>query len=69
MAQTPYNRLLQNEMRRHGLSVRKLGKLVDPDNPERGRRRVQRHLAGTQPSSTSRATYARVLDAPHLENT
>lgn len=49
------------------MSNRRLGKITDPDDPERGRRRVQRHLSGkTVPTAASRRVYADVLDAPEL---
>ena len=49
------------------MSKRALGKLSDPDDPERGRRRVQRHLSGkTAPTTASRRVYADLLEAPEL---
>lgn len=49
------------------MSLRRLGKLTDPDDPERGRRRAQRHHSGTHaPSAMSRRVYAHVLSAPEL---
>lgn len=66
MGHKPFNVLLRSEMQRQNLSVRLLGKMIEPDDPELGRRRVQRHLTGTIPTEASRAAYARVLDAPHL---
>lgn len=54
-------------MQERGVSNRALGRLTDPSDPERGRRRVQRHLTGSiMPSSASQRTYAEVLDAPEL---
>lgn len=50
-------------MEQGGHSVRGFGKKVDPDDPERGRRRVQRHLSGKHlPSKASRDSYAGALD-------
>lgn len=47
------------------MSVRALGKLTDPANPERGRRRVQRHLSGRHaPSEASITSYAEALGVP-----
>lgn len=59
---------LQKFMEQKGYSVRAFGKLVDPDDPERGRRRVQRHLGGTiLPSPASRDSYAAALDVSPTE--
>lgn len=56
---------LRKEMDSRGLSVRSFGKLTDPSNPERGRRRVQRHLSGSfMPSPASRKAYAVALGLP-----
>jgi hypothetical protein len=56
---------LRREAEKRSLSVRRLGRLTDPANPERGRRRVQRHLSGSfMPSVASRETYADVLGLP-----
>lgn len=52
---------------RETMSNRRLGKLTDPTDPERGRRRAQRHQSGkTAPTDASRRVYADVLDAPEL---
>lgn len=54
---------LRKEMTARGLSVRALGRLSDPADPERGRRRVQRHLSGSHlPSVPSRIAYAVALE-------
>lgn len=66
MGQERFARLLELEMDKRGLSIRKLGFLTDPFRPELGRRRAQRHLSGMEPDEVSRAVYARILDAPHL---
>lgn len=61
---------LRRTLENRGVSVRALGKLTDPDDPERGRRRVQRHLSGRyMPSPASQRTYAEALDAPELAPT
>lgn len=58
---------LRKVLEAKGVSVRALGKLTDPDDPERGRRRVQRHLSGRfMPSEASQRTYEEALDAPEL---
>lgn len=58
---------LRRAIDRRGVSLRGLGKLTDPSEPERGRRRVQRHLSGrTAPTAASRRVYAELLDAPEL---
>lgn len=50
-----------------GMSNRRLGKLTDPTDPERGRRRAQRHLSGKiAPTDASRRVYAEILEAPEL---
>lgn len=47
------------------LSRRALGKLIDPSNPERGRRQVLRHLSGKHaPSVPSRIKYAQAFGLP-----
>lgn len=52
---------------KQGMSNRRLGKLTDPTDPERGRRRAQRHLSGkTAPTDASRRVYAEILQAPEL---
>lgn len=62
-----YSLKLRRRMSGQGVSTRALGKLTDPDNPERGRRRVMRHLSGTtMPSAASQRTYAEALNAPEL---
>lgn len=44
------------------LSNRALGRLLDPERPERGRRQVLRHLSGKHyPSRASRAAYGEIL--------
>lgn len=49
------------------MSLRRLGKLTDPTDPERGRRRAQRHLSGrTTPTASSARVYADVLRAAEL---
>lgn len=49
------------------MSLRRLGKLTDPTDPERGRRRAQRHLSGRiGPTPASARTYAEVLGAAEL---
>lgn len=54
-------------MERQGFSKRSLGKATHPDDPEVGRRNVQRHLSGKfMPSAASQRRYAEVLDAPEL---
>lgn len=54
---------LRTLIERAGYSVRGFGRKVDPDDPERGRRRVQRHLSGKHlPSRSSRDSYADALD-------
>lgn len=63
----PFARQLHEALRKKKLSVRKFAALTDPANPERGRRRIMRHLAGTQPTAPYRRLYADVLDAPELE--
>lgn len=56
---------LRREIERAGYSVRGFGKAVDPDDPERGRRRLQRHLSGRfLPSRASRIAYAIALGLP-----
>lgn len=56
---------LRRQMAGRSLSVRALGRLSDPADPERGRRRVQRHLSGRfLPSAASRVAYARALELP-----
>lgn len=58
---------LQQLMTERGLSKRGLGRLVDPEKPERGRRQVLRHLSGQHaPSRASRVKYATVLGLPPL---
>src|SRR5688500_6427077 len=58
---------LRRAMERREMTVRGLGKATDPDEPERGRRRGQRHLSGKyMPTSAIRSVYADVLDAPEL---
>jgi hypothetical protein len=58
---------LRKAMEQRGISVRALGKLTDPDDPERGRRRVQRHLTGRyMPTEASQRTYEEALNAPEL---
>lgn len=53
---------LRSLIEREGHSVRGFGKLADPGNPERGRRRLQRHLSGKHlPSKASRDSYAGAL--------
>lgn len=53
---------------RSGYSIRALGKAVDPTDPERGRRRVQRHLSGKHlPSRASRDAYAEALGVDESE--
>lgn len=53
---------------REGYSIRGFGKKVDEEDPERGRRRVQRHLSGKHlPSKASRDSYAKTLDVPASE--
>lgn len=54
---------LERLMREKGFdSKRAFGKLCDPDDPERGRRRVQRHLSGRfMPSPGTVKSYARIL--------
>lgn len=48
-----------------GLSVRALGRLINPADPEHGRLTVQRHLRGVvMPSPTYRAAYRRALNLP-----
>jgi hypothetical protein len=66
MGHATFKRMLQEAIAREGISHRELGKLTDPDDPERGRRRVQRHLRGTEPTAASRIAYAKALDAPEL---
>lgn len=50
------------------LSNRALGKLLDPPNPERGRRQVLRHLSGKHyPSTAYRKSYGELLgDLPEM---
>lgn len=56
---------LRREIEARGFTVRGFGKRVDPADPERGRRRVQRHLSGSHlPSPTSRLRYAVALGLP-----
>lgn len=58
---------LRRRMDERAVTVRGLGRLTDPDDAERGRRRVQRHLSGSyMPSAASQRTYAEALDAPEL---
>lgn len=58
---------LRRAIDRNDISLRRLGKLTDPTDPERGRRRVQRHLSGrTSPTDASRRVYADILQAPEL---
>lgn len=60
---------LRRAIDRNGISLRRLGKLTDPTEPERGRRRVQRHLSGrTNPTAASRRMYAEILEAPELDS-
>jgi len=56
---------LRRELDSRGFTVRGFGKRVDPADPERGRRRVQRHLSGKHlPSGPSRRNYALALGIP-----
>lgn len=56
---------LRAQMDRHKLSNRALGRTVDPEMPERGRRQVLRHLGGEHfPNKRTRAGY---LEAFGLE--
>lgn len=56
---------LRREIEARGFSIRGFGKRVDPNDPERGRRRVQRHLSGRHlPSPQSRLSYAMALGLP-----
>lgn len=53
---------LRSLLEQQEYSVRGFGKKVDPEQPERGRRRVQRHLSGEHlPSKASRDSYADAL--------
>lgn len=53
---------LRRELDARGFTVRGFGKRVDPADPDRGRRRVQRHLSGKHlPSKPSRTAYAVAL--------
>lgn len=59
---------LRSLIERQGYSVRGFGKKVDPDDPERGRRRLQRHLSGKHlPSRASRDSYADALEVERNE--
>lgn len=50
------------------LNKSRLGREADPGNPERGRRRVLRHLSGKHlPSEASRDGYAKALDVDKSE--
>ncbi len=58
---------LRAVMTERGYSVRALGKAVDPHEPERGRRKVQRSLSGKHmPNDATRRSYADALSAPAL---
>lgn len=49
------------------MSLRRLGKITDPADPERGRRRAQRHLSGRiAPSPASQRVYAEALRESEL---
>lgn len=53
---------LRGEITARGFSNRELGRLIDPEDPKRGRRRVLRHLSGQHfPSAASRAVYLKVF--------
>jgi hypothetical protein len=56
---------LRGQMIQNKLSQRALGKKIDPEQPERGRRQVVRHLAGEHfPNRRTRGVY---LEAFGLE--
>lgn len=53
---------LRSEMKAQGMGVRELGRRIDPDDPERGRRNIHRWLNGTKPNSWMRERVSRALD-------
>lgn len=56
---------LRGQMIQNKLSNRALGKTIDPELPERGRRQVLRHLSGSHfPNRKTRASY---VDAFNLD--
>lgn len=57
-----FSHWLRARMADHDISQRALGKQLDPEQPERGRRQVVRHLSGTNyPSKASRRSYGEVF--------
>lgn len=57
--------ILEKLMGERQISRRRMGRLTDPADPERGRTRLKRHLSGKHyPSDTSIAAYARALNVP-----
>ncbi len=56
---------LRGELDRQGLGVRTLAKRIDPANPERTRRSLNKWLAGEhRPSAASRLAVAEALGVP-----
>lgn len=54
---------LRDQMNQRNLTNRGLGRLIDPENVDRGRRKVLRHLEGKRfPIAKSRAVYIKVFD-------
>jgi hypothetical protein len=55
---------LEAAIKERGVSVRALGRAIDPDDPERGRRNVYRWLKGTPPEDHNAAALAKALRKP-----
>jgi hypothetical protein len=63
-----FSHWLRTQMTSKDISQRALGKQIDGDNPERGRRQVVRHLSGQHfPSKRLRRAYATVFGEEYVE--
>lgn len=64
-----FSRWLGSQIAAKQISQRTLGRLIDKELPERGRRQVVRHLSGRHyPSPSMRARYADVFGEEYVED-
>lgn len=66
---TNFGNKLRSELDRQGISIRELGRRIDPSRPEIARRNLSRWIAGTRPTKSSRVLVAHALgvDPSHFD--
>lgn len=59
---SPFGEKLRAELARQGISIRELGRRMDPAKPDIARRNLSRWIAGTKPTKGSRVLVAHALE-------